>query len=63
MAFLMKYDGAYEAIQVVISTVELVKDTGVGCTTHGKGNNVAYSYLMEARTKGPDTRKHELTAY
>ena len=55
MAFLMKYDGAYEAIQVAISEVELLKETEVRLATHGKGNNVAYSYLMEACTKGPET--------
>ena len=55
MAFLMKYDGEYEANQVVVPAVESVEDTGVRLATHGKRNNVAYFYLMEACTKGPET--------
>ena len=45
MAF---YDEAYEVIQVVIAAVESVEDTGVRFATHGKDNNAAYSYSMEA---------------
>ena len=55
MAFLLKYGGAYEAVQVAISEVESLEETGVKLATHGKDNNVAYSYLMEGCTKGPET--------
>ena len=51
----MKYEGAYEAIQVEIPEVELPEETTVRLATHGKGNNIAYSYLMEACTKGHET--------
>ena len=39
MAFLMKYEGAYEAIQVVIPEIESPEETAVKLATHGKGNN------------------------
>ena len=55
MAFLMKYDGAYEAIQFSFLQLNLVENTGVRLATHGKGNNALYFYLMEACTKGPET--------
>ena len=55
MAFLMKYDEAYETIEVVIPEIKLVDETGVKLATHEKSNNVAYSYLMKACTKGPKT--------
>ena len=36
MAFLMKYDGAYEAIQVAIPEIGSAKETGIRLATHGK---------------------------
>ena len=50
MAFRMKYDGAHEAIKVVIPEIESVEKTEVRLATHGKGNNVACSYLMKTCT-------------
>ena len=54
MAFLMKYDGAYEVIQVFIPAIESAEEAGVGLATHGKSINVAYFYFIEACIKGPD---------
>ena len=42
---------AYEAIQVAIPEVESAEETGVRLATHGKGNYVAYSHLMEHALK------------
>ena len=50
MAFLMKYEGAFDAIQVVILKIESAEETAVRLATHGKDNHVAYSYLMKACT-------------
>ena len=45
----MKYEGAYEAIQVAIPVIESAEETGVRLATYGIGNSVAYFYLIEAR--------------
>ena len=45
MAFLMKYDGAHETIQVIIPAVESAENTEARLATNEKGNNVTYSYL------------------
>ena len=55
MAFLMKYEGAHEAIQIVMLAIKSAEKTAVRQITHGKRNNIAFSYLMEACTKGPET--------
>ena len=35
--------------------IESAEETEIRLVTHGKGNNIAYSYLMEICTKGPET--------
>ena len=55
MAFLMKYYGEYEGTQVFIPAIESAEETTVRLATHEKGNNVAYSYLMETCTEGLKT--------
>ena len=64
IAFLMKYEGAYEAIQVVIPEVESVEETAVRLATHGKGNECAVSIALNTlqikRAKTIDMRYYWL---
>ena len=55
MAFFMKLQRACEATQVDISIVESAPEAEARLVRHGKGNNIAYSYLMEACMKGSET--------